>query len=221
MRKPLEPELVPPLPLDFYLKPTPQVARELLGKGLVVRCRNQILIVEIVETEAYLQTDPASHSFCGTRKRNAVMFGPPGCCYVYLSYGLNFCMNVVTQAEGCGEAVLLRAAAPVSGLEIMARNREIKGITQKKPALSGPLKKSTPSRVFQILSGPGKLTQALGLDLRYNGGCFNRDDFKLINLNKDYTDAQVGQSPRVGISKAKTKLLRFYVKSSPWLSRKG
>lgn len=204
------------LPEDFYLQETAVVAEQLLGKGLVVGTGTGLKVVQIVETEAYLEQDPASHSHCGRTDRNSSMFGPPGSCYVYLSYGINYCMNVVTRPIGCGEAVLIRAAAPLCGLEEMARNR---GLMITKNSLNSNDYKQAVFR--ELLSGPGKLTQALGLDLRYDGCCFNRDDFKLVALGGELSKELIGRSPRVGITKATTEHLRFFIKSSPWLSRKG
>jgi DNA-3-methyladenine glycosylase len=104
------------LPPEFYLRDTVRVAKDLLGKGLVRRFGRKEIITEIVEVEAYLGTrDRASHARMGPTKRNASMFLTGGHCYVYLSYGMHYCMNVVTREEGRGEAVLLRALAPLSG----------------------------------------------------------------------------------------------------------
>jgi len=185
-----------PLPPHFYLSNTTEVARALLGKGLFISApQKSPLLVEIVEVEAYLGSeDPASHAYRGMTKRNWPMFELGGMCYVYLSYGINFCMNVVTREKGVGEAVLIRAAAPILGLESI-RHR--------------------------ALSGPGKLTHALGIDLSYNGLTFDRRDFKLIDLGKNYSEKFIGESPRIGISRATVERLRFFIRSSPWLSRKG
>lgn len=178
------------------------MARQLLGKGLYVRKRGAAILVEIVEVEAYLGwRDPASHAYRGVTPRNRAMFESGGTCYVYLSYGVNYCMNVSTRAKGVGEAVLLRAAAPLEGIEAMRKNR-------------GGMKDR------QLLNGPGKLCQALAIDLLYNGFTFDREDFKLVDLGRILPGKLIGVSPRIGISKAKDDELRFYVKGSPWLSRK-
>ena len=149
----------------------------------------------IVETEAYLRDDPASHSFNGSTARNAVMFGPPGRLYVYLSYGMHCCANVVTGGNGDGQAVLLRAMAPVSGLDVM-RSRRI----------------GRPDR--DLANGPGKLCEAFGLALSDNGAIVSDngvDASSPIRILDDGTpppsDPIVG--PRVGITKAVDIAWRF------------
>lgn len=189
-----------PLPLDFYKRETALVAKELLGKGLLIKNSIQLTLSEIVETEAYLsEGDPASHSARGKTQRNSPMFESGGICYVYRCYGLHFCMNVVTGERGVGEAVLLRALAPLSGFQIMEKRRKTRDPRN-------------------LLSGPAKITQALGVDLSYNGVVFNREDFAIVEL-KERLPFRIGTSPRIGISKAKTKPLRFFVKESPWVSK--
>src|SRR5262249_12525637 len=138
----------PPLSPGFFLRKTVRVAHELLGKGLFVRQRETTMLVEIVEVEAYLGgADPASHAYRGPTPRNRAMFERGGTCYVYLSYGINYCMNVATQGKGKGEAILFRAAAPLLGRDAMLKNRRVEndhgGITDR-----------------ILLSGPGKLCQA-------------------------------------------------------------
>lgn len=193
---------LPALPKDFYLKNTLEVAQSLIGKGLVVGRRSQRLLVEIVEVEAYLgDLDAASHAFRGETRRNRSMFAEGGTCYVYLSYGINFCMNVVTREAGRGEAVLLRAAIPLEGTEVMRRNR------------GAHFKDS------HLLSGPGKLTQALGIDLDYDGRSLLAADFKLVDLGRRYGKDLIGTSPRIGISRAAENPWRFFLKDSPWISR--
>ena len=196
-----------PLKECFYLRNTVTVEKSLLGKGLFISRKRKVLLVEIAEVEAYLFDDPASHSFTGPTPRNWPMFETGGMCYVYLSYGINFCMNVVTGPKGKGEAVLLRAAAPLLGIEIMQKNRGLTFINSDRG-------------IRNLLSGPGKITQALGIDLSFNGKQFDALDFKFIDLGRAYPDSQIWQTPRIGISRAKDLALRFCVKSSPWLSRR-
>ena len=142
------------LPRRFYARPSTVVARELLGRVFVRAGRGSARVAaRIVETEAYEQTDPASHSFRGLTPRNAVMFGPAGHLYVYFTYGMHFCMNVVTDREGWGSAVLLRAAEPLEGLASMRRRR------------------GTPD-VRLLCAGPARLTQAFGIDRRFDGHRF-------------------------------------------------
>lgn len=184
------------------------VARNLLGKGLFVRSKGKTLIVELTEVEAYLGSeDPASHAFRGRTERNWPMFEGGGTCYVYLSYGMHYCMNVATGPKGTGHAVLFRAARPVEGIDAMIRNRGLQFISYE-------------AALRQLLNGPGKLAQALGVDLSYKGKKFDRPNFKLIDLGIRVPDAEVIADSRIGISKAKEAPLRFTIRSSPWLSRK-
>jgi len=195
-----------PLSQKFYLSNTDVVARRLLGKVLVVTHADASvpLVCKIVEVEAYLgDRDPASHAFRGQTKRNWPMFRKGGTCYVYLSYGLNYCMNVSTLKEGIGEAVLLRAAEPLCGLREMERRRHAGG------------------KKLPLTNGPGRLCQALGVDLSYNGFTFDRLDLKIVDLGLDVPISRVGTSSRIGISKAADLPLRFFEKGSSWLSRKG
>lgn len=194
-----------PLPLKFYLQDTVTVATELLGKGLFVQSGKNTYLSEIVEVEAYLgKSDPASHSHRGMTERNRSMFEVGGTAYVYLIYGFYHCVNVVTESKGVGAAVLIRAAKPLWGLKQMQKNRKLSGSMQ----------------ADKLLSGPGKITQALKIDRRFDGLTFDRPDFKIIDLGNVLRDSQIGSSSRIGISKAQNKLLRFFVKGSPWLSRK-
>ncbi len=195
------------LPPEFYLRDTTVVARDLLGKGLRRVVHGQTMLAEIVEVEAYLgEADAASHTFLGKTKRNAAMFEAGGTCYVYLSYGMHFCMNVVTREAGRGEGVLVRAVAPLENLALMARNR---GIDPAAP----------PGRLKTISNGPGKLTEALGVDLKLNGTTYDRPELALLDLGTELTPRSIGTSPRVGISLAADLPLRFYIKDSSWLSR--
>lgn len=193
-----------PLAAEFYHGDTLKIAKALLGKGLFVQTKNGPLLAEIVEVEAYLGSkDPASHAYRGLSKRNWPMFERGGTCYVYLSYGLNYCMNVSTQKEGVPEAVLFRAARPIEGLDAIKERRAL-------------IAKET-----QLLNGPGKLCQGLGIDLQQNGWTLDRTNFKLIDLGVNLKPRDIGSSPRIGITKAALNPWRFFIKSSPWLSRKG
>jgi DNA-3-methyladenine glycosylase len=195
-----------PLSKRFFLRDTVTVARELLGKGIYILSEEGPMLAEIVEVEAYLGgNDPASHAYRGITKRNWPMFEGGGICYVYLSYGVNFCMNVSTREKGAGEAVLFRALRPLHGELQMKKNR---GMQEGKKF-----------PFAHISNGPGKLTQALGVDLSYNGFTFDRHDFRLVDLGRRLPPAAIGQSPRIGISKARDLELRYFIKSSPWLSR--
>jgi DNA-3-methyladenine glycosylase len=192
------------LPRTFYHGKTLSIAKALLGKGLYVEQAGQPILAEITEVEAYLaEKDPASHAFRGLTKRNWPMFEAGGTCYVYLSYGLNFCMNVSTQEAGLAEAILFRAARPILGLDL---------IRSRRPRARND---------YQLLSGPGRLCQGLGIDLKHNGWTFDRGDFKIVDLGQRVAPSAIGTSTRIGITKASDKPWRFFIKSSPWLSRKG
>jgi DNA-3-methyladenine glycosylase len=151
----------------------------------------------IVEVEAYAPGDPASHSFPGPTQRNATMFGPPGHLYVYRSYGVHWCANVVCGAEGVGAAVLLRALEPTAGIELMAARR----------GLADPL---------LLCSGPGRLTQALGVTRAHDGLSLDRLPFQLFPAT---TPAEVVSGPRVGITRASELPWRYSLRGSPFVSR--
>ena len=193
---------LPPLPREFYLRDSAVVAPALLGKVLVVRHRRRWLAAEIVETEAYHEEDPASHSYAGVTGRTWPMFEEGGTCYVYLSYGINYCMNVVTGPKGRGEAVLLRAGRPLRGIETMLENRGAVAL----------------GREIMVMNGPGKLTQALGIGPSHNGLTFFRDDFKLVDV-PGTSRGDIARSSRIGISKARDEQLRFYLRHSPYVSK--
>lgn len=193
-----------PLPHSFYQRPTLKVAKELLGKGLLVKKKNALFLCRLVEVEAYLgKDDPASHSFNGPTPRNAPMFLEGGTVYVYLTYGMHFCMNVSTERTGQGAAVLFRAAEPLAGIKEMQKNRKLKA--------DSPLR--------NLLSGPAKLTQALGINLKDNLKSFFLPELKLIDLGEDLSDSQIVSTPRIGISKGTELPFRFFIKDSPWTSK--
>ncbi len=127
----------PTLPDSFYLQDAVTVGRSLLGKGLLHRVEGRDLLVELVEVEAYLgDEDPASHAYRRRTPRNRLMFERGGACYVYLSYGMNFCMNVVTGPEELGQAVLLRAGAPIEGEDPMRKNRGLTATADRRKIAS-------------------------------------------------------------------------------------
>lgn len=194
---------LPPLPAKFYLQDTLTIAEKLIGKGLVVGSRNELTITQIVEVEAYLaDRDPASHAFRGLTKRNWPMFEKGGTCYVYLSYGINYCMNVSTQGPGVGEAILFRALKPLYGLEVIKKRRH-KIQTE-----------------LGLLSGPGKITLGLGIGPEMNGRTFFDSDFKIVDLGKAVERPEVTHTTRIGISKAVEEPWRFLAKDSPYVSVK-
>ena len=151
----------------------------------------------MVETEAYAPDDPASHSFRGRTAANAAMFGPPGTLYVYRSYGIHWCANVVCGPEGVGAAVLLRALEPTQGIEEMRARRGVEDVRR-------------------LCSGPGSLTQALGIDGAHDGFPLDRQPFEL-SLGHEPADVVVG--PRIGITKAADLPRRYSLRNSPYVSR--
>ena len=179
------------LPRAFYDRDTVAVARDLLGKHLVRCARGVERVGRIVEVEAYLGPhDLAAHSSKGLTARTRVMFGPPGHAYVYMIYGMHFCMNVVTEREGHASAVLLRALEPVKNLRESTR-------------------------------GPALLCRALGIDRRFNGHDFLSDDLYIAAPEGDERITIV-KAPRVGVDYAgrwARRLLRFYIKGNPFVSR--
>ena len=164
------------------------MAAELLGKVLVVDAAGVRTSGRIVETEAYTADDPASHSFAGPTPRNAVMFGPAGRLYVYLSYGIHHCANVVTGTEGDGQAVLIRAIEPLEGVDTMLARRGR----------------------FPLADGPGKLCQALGLDLDDNDTDLG-SPIATVRIFDDGTASPTNPivGPRVGLTKAIEVMWRF------------
>jgi DNA-3-methyladenine glycosylase len=190
------------IPRSFFLRPTPVVARELLGQVLVHESPEGTTAGVIVETEAYLRDDPASHSFRGPTARNRSMFGPPGRAYVYLIYGIHRCLNVVTATAGVGEAVLLRALEPIEGLDLMRLRRG--GVADR-----------------DLCNGPGKLVQALGVEGTHDGLDFARGPIGLRESRLPRpARSRVVRCARVGITEGSDLPLRFYLRDSPYVSRK-
>jgi DNA-3-methyladenine glycosylase len=178
------------------------VARELLGRHLVRVVEHSTLVGRIVETEAYRQDDPASHSYRGRTARTEVMFGPPGHLYVYFTYGMHFCMNVVTGREGEGSAVLLRAVEPLVGVDRMGERRGGR-------------------RVTELCSGPARLAQAFAVTRAQNGADIVADGRLFVTRGSRLPDVLVGTSPRIGIRHGVAEPWRFYEVGSPFVSRRG
>lgn len=165
---------------------------------------NSRVRVRIVETEAYDQDDPASHTFHGISRRNRVMFGPSGFAYIYFTYGMHYCVNVVCGREGYGSGVLIRAAAPVSGEEIIRARR---GRVDKQKGTLMPM------QGVSITNGPAKLTKALGIDKEMYGHDFREKPLRLLYVEGENgalkNSERVVATPRIGISKAVERLRRF------------
>ncbi|MFL5493421.1 MAG: DNA-3-methyladenine glycosylase [Gemmatimonadales bacterium] len=188
------------LPVSFFGRSADVVARDLLGALVMSSVGPQATAGRIVETEAYLGADdPASHGFRGRRnERNAALFGPPGSWYVYRSYGLHWCANLVCGPEGNGGAVLLRALEPLRGLEIMRSRR---GDVDDR----------------HLCSGPGKLCQALGITRGLDG--LGMVGSPVVVAPRHAESARVLVTTRVGITKAAEWPLRFLAAGSPYVSR--
>lgn len=225
------------LEADFYTRETLDVARDLLGKLIVRATEPGPRILRIVETEAYLPDDPASHSFRGPTDRNSAMFGPPGRAYVYLIYGMHHCLNVVTEPEGTGAAVLIRAAQPLFGLEAMWRARFPEAAMPPAGALEGANNADGPDPrlTARLASGPGKLCRALDVHRdRENGVSLREGALRITRLVElDGAAAQgtptvlvapstleVVEDTRIGVSRSPEKPWRFTVAGSRFLSRK-
>lgn len=181
-----------PVPREFYLRDTVQVAQSLLGCALVRhQDSGEVISAVITETEAYLADDPASHSFSGQSKRNRSMFSGGGTLYVYLIYGVHHCINVVTGAQGVGEAVLIRSGVPIEGAEAMMQNR---GTRDEK----------------RLLSGPGNFARAFGFALEDDGSDLCSPNL-FISKYLDIGPQEVFSSKRIGISKGKDFLYRYHI----------
>jgi DNA-3-methyladenine glycosylase len=191
------------LPVAFFRRPAETVAAELLGAVVVASVDGELTAGRIVETEAYLgYDDPASHGYRHRRTtRNEALFGPPGSWYVYLSYGMHWCANLVCQKTGLASAVLLRALEPLEGLDIMRQRR-------------GPVSDR------ELCSGPGKLCQALGISRDVDGQKMAQSSV-LVHRPRANESGPLVATPRIGITKATEWPLRFIVAGSPWLSRRS
>lgn len=185
------------LPRSFYSRATVEVARDLLGKWIV----HGETTGRIVEVEAYLGADdPSAHSAAGLTPRTRVIFGPPGHAYVYLSYGMHECLNVVTEPEGVAGCVLIRALEPVAGREQMRVRR--------------PAAKTD----RDLAGGPGKLTRALAITRAHYGADLTTGG---LTIQEPATKSvfAIDRSPRIGITKAVELPLRFYIRGNPFVSR--
>jgi DNA-3-methyladenine glycosylase len=180
----------------FYARPVVDVARDLIG---CIVAHDGCAGV-IVETEAYHDSEPACHAYVGLTARTRVLFGEPGHAYVYRSYGIHACLNAVCEPPGVGAAVLIRALEPVEGIELMRARRGL-------------------DRLEDLCSGPGKLTQALGIELVDNGCDLSRGPVVIRRRAGAWQDAQVATSRRIGITKATELPWRFCAVGSRCLSR--
>lgn len=184
------------LPRDFYARSVHDVARDLVG--CVVR--HGETAGRIVETESYHMEEPACHAFSGVTERTRTLYGEPGQAYVYFSYGIHSLLNAVSEGEGIGAAVLIRALEPLDGIEVM---RERRGL----------------ERVEELCSGPGKLTQALGIGLSLNGSSLVDGPIELLARKQCAREPRVVAGERIGITKAVELPWRFCDADSRHVSR--
>lgn len=180
------------------LKDHSKAGKYLLGCLLVRQVGDRQIVAKIVETESYHQLDPASHSFGGKTERNKAMFSNAGIFYVYFSYGMHWCLNIVTGKEDIGSGVLIRAIEPIEGLDLIKQNRV---------GIAG----------FNITNGPGKLTKALQIDKSLYGHDITKPPLQIFEPeNRNF---EISTSTRIGISKAKDEMLRFYIKDNQYVSK--
>jgi DNA-3-methyladenine glycosylase len=189
------------LPVSFFQRPSDLVARELIGRVLVSEVGGRRTAGRIVETEAYLgHRDPASHGFAHRRHaRNETLYAAAGTWYVYRSYGVHWCANLVCERETNAGAVLLRALEPLEGLDTMRERR--RGVERDR----------------LLAAGPGRLTQAFGVDHELDGIAMRESE--VVILARDPVDVQVEVGRRIGITKAMDWPLRFTEQGSRWVSR--
>ncbi len=184
---------------EFYNRSTLKIAKELLGKYLVIEKDGNYVSGKIVETEAYIGLDdPASHAYRGLTPRNKVMFGEPGYAYVYLTYGMHHCLNFVTERKGFPAAVLIRALEPEGGIEIMKERRKTKDLKS-------------------LTNGPAKLCQALGIDRTLNGTDLCSDIIYVEDRGSE--PAKIVSTSRIGIREGKEKKWRFYIANNEFVSK--
>ncbi len=193
-----------PLPRAFYARPTLEVAHDLIGKTLLRRTAEGLAGGMIVETEAYVAAiDPAAHAYRGETPRNHSMFGEPGLAYVYRSYGMHYCLNVVTEGVGVAAAVLIRAIRPQVGVELMRRRRGER-VTER-----------------DLARGPGRLCQALALTTAEDGADLLGPALWLSETPGLEGALPIATTPRVGITQAADWPWRFVVVGDPYVSARG
>jgi DNA-3-methyladenine glycosylase len=196
----------PVLPRKFYIRPVLTVAKDLLGKVLIKKEGSRVLAARIIEVEAYDGiVDQASHSFNGKTKRNEVMFNEGGYFYVYFTYGVHFCCNIVTGKKNHGSAVLIRAVEPLLGINKMIANRFGRKLKSEK-------------EIYNLTSGPGKVCKAFGFTKLQSG--FDLTSRSVFILNQPrLKKSMIGISKRIGITKSVNLPWRLFEIGNPYLSR--
>jgi DNA-3-methyladenine glycosylase len=185
-----------PLPRDFFERPVVEVARDLVGCVVA----HDGAAGAIVEAEAYHESEPACHAFVGLTPRTETLFGPPGRAYVYRSYGIHAMLNAVSEPEGTGAAVLIRALEPLHGVDAMRARRGVRAVED-------------------LCSGPGKLAQALDIGLELNGSDLATGPIRLLGPPAKAERPRLAAGPRVGITKAADLPWRFSAAGSRFVSR--
>lgn len=186
------------LPESFFNQKVEELANALLGCELVHETKEGTTSGIIVETESYHETDEASHSYNGQTKRTQVMFGPPGHAYIYFTYGMHYCFNIVAEEEGIGAGVLIRALEPTKGIELMKKRRN-------------------QDNIHNLCNGPAKLVQALAISKADYGKALYEGNLYLTQPK--VKDIKIAFGPRIGISKAQEKPWRFWIENNPFVSR--
>ena len=184
------------MPRAFYARPTVVAALDLLGKVLAHETPEGVAAGKIVEVEAYLETDPASHAFRGKTQRTKILWGKPGFAYVYLNYGMYYCLNIATEKSGVAGCVLIRAIEPVTGLPLMQARRKT-------------------TNLLNLTSGPGKVTQALGITVEQYGADMTRGNLVVFGSEEN---SEIVVTTRIGLSKAEKAPLRFFLKGNRFVS---
>ncbi len=193
-------DLGEPLGRSFYDRHVLRVARDMVGRILVRKSPEGLVAGRVVEVEAYRgRVDPASHAYSGRTARNAVMFGPPGHAYIYFSYGMHFCLNLVAEREGVAAAVLVRALEPVVGIPLMAKRRSI-------------------DDTWRLARGPGCVARALGLSREHNGLDLTRGPLWLSSLAPQRSPYRTRAGERIGIRKGRELPWRFFLADHPCVS---
>lgn len=183
---------------DFLSQDATTVAQKLLGCELIRELDGVTVRARIVETESYDQTDAASHSYKGRTPRTDIMFGPSGFLYVYFTYGMHYCCNVVTGPEGEGSAVLIRAVEPIENMHVLEERRGRSG--------------------HELTNGPAKLCQALGIARGLNGHNLAQKPLRLVSAPL-HKDESIVTTTRIGIKAAEDELRRFYIQGNPYVSK--
>ena len=211
---------------DFLENPSDVAAPLLLGctltRTITLNGEKHKLVARIVETEAYDQDDPASHAFGGPSERNVAMFGPAGHLYVYVSYGMHHCCNVVCGPEGFGSGCLVRAVEPLEGVEVMRELREAgragKAHTGHAGKEQAERARKHPLKLRDLTNGPGKVCAALGIDKELYGHDLTVEPL-VLGFAPLLPGETIGRSPRVGISKNIDAPKRFFIEGNEFVSR--